>query len=1637
MAGIEAVNIRRTGTAQLAQGSGFSIEENKFAFMTANPTTWQAQFDQKTVKDKILLGFDKYSDRLIPDHYAIRIELAVTYSEWNNSISAFQTKTLSQNPVIEIEYNKLSSYTDRSLFQFTGGHAMQISIVNIWEKNSVNGTYQSVSAITTGRPVYLETEISVERYYTLSAGVPTGLKYKTLTGNNLPVYWNVIPGAEEYELEWTHVDDFTNGSSPNAALNPATIVFTNTEGFRFNSSRIITSSTYYEIPALYERGYILFRVRGVGRSASDSYLKNKYSLWSDQGTTYSTVAGFPQDHRYQISGHENKLNWQNSTSFAEEGKNKASVSYYDGTLRNRQVSTRMNSQQETIIGETIYDQQGRPAIQVLPVPSGQNTLNYRPGLNKDVNGGEYNKDDFDNANSCVEPAPPMSGTNPTDGAARYYSPNNSNQSDENRLIPDAEGRPFTQTVYSPDNTGRIKAQSGVGSTHTINSEHETRYFYSKPSDQKELDRLFGAEVGEFERYKKNMVIDANGQISVSYLDPQGRVVATALAGDAPLMLDALPSTKQTRTSSMMSYDESNNRYRGESVNSNTGEKELNKSFLVSDKGVRTFDYTYSNTPFIAVCSSTGVLTNPEQANRCYECIMQLRIELKDDCGNSYLVGLDPAIAGSNSVVIGNSILESLRNGSYVACQSSTQANTFMKSGWQTSDFANNQTSKELPPGSYIISRVLAVNNEALDLYVADYLTNNSCLLKVDDFLEKESLINIGGGCGETCTECIENLGEYAQYNENLNPDCDPCLSYDEYLNEAEECKDLCEDKSNECDALYEGMLNDITPNGQYAGVLLTESGVEYNVFSNPEKFPLSVLSFHNSIPRKKWHKTAGAGNTEILPNWRFPYFVNAQNEIQYYYPDEDGNPDLVELLLTDDGVYAPEVDPVEQPYIVHTNEGRHFIRPQYLKYVQDFVARFKEQWATALVVYHPEYPYYQYCTRISNSHDFDYKYSSIEDYITYFQLHPDEAIALLSPLGTSTSNAYDPFFKFSTNPELKQADYTFMREQLQHYTRRNDGVTSNGGYFSLKQVALLTSVCANKTVSGNAQVTCESLACTEVNFPDELTYWTNDTWRSYISLYVALKKSIIEKKMTVHAIKNGYYNGCIGVPSFNSTKDGFLYAPYHDISYNDLIFQQQWDRYNRRYFGVRPNYFAFRRFYQSQYYNYSQPCNCLNYELYKGKTKNFVRTRDAIDGNDTDMSTEFCEYYLPQDPDYGSDFQFEQPNCEEEGEWTSPIVKNRSDFKYYEDCGLCPVVREVESLISSIAESETYNLSTPYITLNCPMSTTTDPNVIASLSDEMQALLFGPNTGATDPVIWQKISSTANELTCRISKAGNNATVFLKINSIQSFTMSDGTVVPKTVQWSDVVSLCCIEPVNIPGYPTGKTFSGRAGIKVVHPTSGKTEVIKISIEGYTDKVDLNTCSPPVKCTSVDLARDFTALWNGLLYTADAVVTTDGSTAPAITSVFISNGTITLDNNVDDYNPTGTGMSYENFISANMIASLSTAAPAPIWTWNGSVDINNTFTGLLSRINTSGQSQGAAFVEMKFQESGLSWNNVVRFKTIRPDMSIRPGQTVADPEHNFEAVVVVTVNGARVNKIVKGYSGIVLAECVVAVFKTRN
>jgi RHS repeat-associated protein len=376
------------------------------------------------------------------------------------------------------------------------------------------------------------------------------------------VAWDYNPDATEFDLEWVFLSDDEIDAIADFH-NSASEAFQNKEGVR-----ITTAERNYKHLIYYQTGKLWYRVRAVSYNPTNPDHRIT-GLWE-----YSTCSYL------EITNPETTRNWQVQTVFAEDGKYKKVVHYFDGTLRTRQSQTNLSSDSTstTLIGETLYDFEGRKSVEILAAPTEvdppnefnyNGTLTFKPGLNTfqsvdplvasntSATRIKFNYDNQGAENSKLSEA---------DGAGRYYSTANTKSTVHQMLIPNGEGYVYSQTEYLNDGTGRIKRQSGVGEEFRMDGNHATQYYYGSAS-KAELVRLFGSNVGTASHYKKNLVVDGNGQMSVSYHDQSDRVIASALAGINPVAVDPLSSLSALQNNPDITIDitDKNERYAGVSI----------------------------------------------------------------------------------------------------------------------------------------------------------------------------------------------------------------------------------------------------------------------------------------------------------------------------------------------------------------------------------------------------------------------------------------------------------------------------------------------------------------------------------------------------------------------------------------------------------------------------------------------------------------------------------------------------------------------------------------------------------------------------------------------------------------------------------------------------------------------------------------------------------------------------------------------------------------------------------------------------------------------------------------------------------------------------------------------------------------
>ncbi|RWY48519.1 RHS repeat-associated core domain-containing protein [Mucilaginibacter gilvus] len=527
------------------------------------------------------------------------------------------------NTVLQVTYKVGAGLTYQGVSSYSFSNFYQV-MVTVMSEGVINPA-------TDQRPepgtVKLSGNITVDRTFPFTTSAPVLFTTTAVNSKHqLPLSWamsgNAGLGAEEYDLEWTTVSagDVNAVVAGNLITNPTSVSAAQLASlFRNNASRITMTGTEDTIAMSFNDDYLVARVRQVQYAGSGIRVLGDWN--------YKFASGAYATWNILSEWHASTLNWQYSASYAEDGKKQEMISYFDGTLRNRQTVTINNSDYVPVVAETVYDLFGRPSASIMPAPvkdptAGGPYLHYFDNLNRRFNTTlPYDYTDLGNNTAC-EAAP--AALNTSSGTSRYYSPQSDfiNYKSFGKYVPDAEGYPLSVTQYMADNTGRVKLQGGLGLAFqpgASNPSNTTRYIYGKP-EQWELDQLFGSEAGYAEHYSKNTVIDPNNQISISYLNASGKTVATALTGGTPAGMDSLTSktAKKLKTTTLLRPDQF--------VFDNSGLKlRGTTSYVVTTTGPDTIRYDMQRLVYTYSLNNQNVCTN---------CYYDLNIRVANACNRS-------------------------------------------------------------------------------------------------------------------------------------------------------------------------------------------------------------------------------------------------------------------------------------------------------------------------------------------------------------------------------------------------------------------------------------------------------------------------------------------------------------------------------------------------------------------------------------------------------------------------------------------------------------------------------------------------------------------------------------------------------------------------------------------------------------------------------------------------------------------------------------------------------------------------------------------------------------------------------------------------------------------------------------------
>lgn len=1204
--------------------------------------------NQKTL---IKFGLDGLPQNDYLNGFTAKIVLDIVPILTNGTFGQNYSRTLN------IEFNPnigIGSYSYLKVVEILNSRGAKISITEF------NFKHNGVEHMGNPGNVYLDLEHNTDQYQELDNTLPTTNVTINLN-EEIEFSWTNVDGAEEYELEWTWIDNF--GDTLNANENSNLSL----RDFELNNSRVRLKSDQntYTIPNVFSKGNILFRVRAIGRFMENVSI-NYYGEWSTDASLYTTINNWPLNTaRITVFTHQSNKNWQYQTSFAENGKKKEVVSYFDGTLRNRQTVTKINTKNQIVVGEVIYDTQGRPAIEILPTPiydpTDKNKITFYPNLNKNENNVIYSHNDFD-----WDEDPDVCGTiagfmDTNSGSSKYYSNignNDPNQENWQKYVPEAEKYPFSQIEYTPDNTGRISRKSGVGVTHQLNSDHEMKYFYLTPYQEK-LNRLFGYNVGNAEHYKKNIVVDPNKQVSVSYIDPQGRTIATSLVGNRP----SLDTSTESR---LLALDEETNgnhlRYTYDLLNNNVIYNEGNidgkrvvKHIGVESDGIYKFDYTLNINPDSFVPYKPNV-ANPGLCDLSYLFNYDLNISLLDNCADEKLVA---APNGNVEISLNPNYTEEV----------------------------------DLNVGTYSLVKDLQINKNRLEIYANQYIAelrneNSPCYLDPNAFAPQADF----NSCAITCDGCAIDLVSL-YYTFAIEPTIDDITT--QIIEVAKQnYVDIhttgfeSDASGNETSVPITNTDGDVFPienwndfdegiKSQYKTRFETEFDLLYEACMAPcneESFSATCTIFNNMLQSDM--SPGGQYGDDTLTLFDGIYVVENKESIFYHkinnllifddtltpvqkswrdiqYKDEFGQDFKVYLLVEeqddDTFTYYPEILDVLH---LDADEDGVFVKPQHLKSVKDFFTIWQPYWAEDLVRFHPEYIYQEYQENLcTNEIPIDFNgqteslsalsydsfllnvetyqdaydlglFNHIEDiYVKdpYFQIHYLGEIATFNYRNSIMDEATKTIFEgqvINTNQDVNMFESTFLST-----------------FPSITNVDFI----AGQQISSDADFT--GLSNTQKTL----------LWNAYKNYYIAFKQKIFNVFLHLHAKENKQYNGCIGIDNPDQPYSTYQNDNLAEIFSNYTIFNDLND-----YDNIQPVGF----------------CHTVDsdsvYDFYKVKSKRYFNIDNSYDSGVSD-----------------------QQAIEE--------LENLSEYELWLQTGRCPLSYDLEFFLNSffneINENETSSLN--------------------------------------------------------------------------------------------------------------------------------------------------------------------------------------------------------------------------------------------------------------------------------------------------------------------------------------------------------
>ena len=253
-----------------------------------------------------------------------------------------------------------------------------------------------------------------------------------------------------------------------------------------------------------------------------------YTGWVNNNDDYC-----PQDSNSGNNGcptgyvHEN-LNWITAKSFDINGNIKAnSKAYFNELGKSLQTQSTDLKTGKTWSTQTLYDSQGRPALNTLSAPiNTTGTFTYKSDFIQNSGNNTYDSSDFE-----ANPENPSQVGTATNTLGWYFSTDNTDAFHEGNSYQDVTNRPYSRTLYSKLNPGTVLKTIGG---KKIDGEWKQGYSFSMPASQ-ELSQANAFNSTAYDspnnhKIMKTVVRDVHGIENVVFTDTDGKTLAAARSG---------------------------------------------------------------------------------------------------------------------------------------------------------------------------------------------------------------------------------------------------------------------------------------------------------------------------------------------------------------------------------------------------------------------------------------------------------------------------------------------------------------------------------------------------------------------------------------------------------------------------------------------------------------------------------------------------------------------------------------------------------------------------------------------------------------------------------------------------------------------------------------------------------------------------------------------------------------------------------------------------------------------------------------------------------------------------------------------------------------------------------------------------